>query len=187
MRPVVADIALRAPVFRHLLGWVGAIGASKPSMSRALQEGNSLMLIPGGVAEMFYSTPGKETILLRGRKGFVRLALETGTDLVPVYCFGNTRTLTLAPFIRLFETLARRLQFALVMFYGRWGLPVPHKVPLLYAVGARIPVVRLAKEHITPEVVDALHDRFVAAMAALYDKYAVTYAGDATAAVLTIL
>jgi hypothetical protein len=36
-------------------------------------------------------------------------------------------------------------------------------------------------------VVDALHERFVVAMAALYEKYKLVYAGDSAAAVLTII
>ena len=108
MRPVTADAALKMPVFRHLLGWVGAVGASKQSMLRTLRNGDSLCLIPGGIAEMFLSRPGQknthsalvlrrfhrihhtgqDTVLLNNRKGFVRLALEAGVDLVPTYCFG---------------------------------------------------------------------------------------------------
>jgi len=91
MRPVTADMALRFPVFRHLLGWVGAIGASSSSMQKHLKQGDSLCLIPGGIAEMFLTTPTEDIALLRERKGFVRIALQTGVDIVPVYCFGNNQ------------------------------------------------------------------------------------------------
>lgn len=35
--------------------------------------------------------PSKERIMLRRRKGFVRVAVETGTSIVPVYHFGCTQ------------------------------------------------------------------------------------------------
>lgn len=171
MRPVTADMALRAPVFRHLLGWVGAIGASRKSMKKALAEGNSLCLIPGGMAEMFRSTPTKDIVLLNARKGFIRLAIETGTDVVPSYCFGNSELLTLAPLSRRLESFSRHLRLSLLFFWGRWGLPIPFKRPLLYAVGAPIRIAKLPADQITQAHVDKVHAEFVAAVLALYDKY----------------
>ena len=42
---------------------------------------NALTLMPGGIDEMFYGTAGRgEEILLARRKGFCRIALETGAS-----------------------------------------------------------------------------------------------------------
>lgn len=35
--------------------------------------------------------PSKERIKLLNRKGFVRVAVETGTSIIPVYHFGGTQ------------------------------------------------------------------------------------------------
>ena len=47
-------------------------------------------LNPGGIAEMFHTQDAHETVFLRHRKGFVKLAIQHGVPLVPGYCFGNT-------------------------------------------------------------------------------------------------
>lgn len=53
--------------------------------------GRSVGVIPGGIAEMFeYLGPDSSTEVLKlcGRKGFVNLALKTGSQIVPCYTFG---------------------------------------------------------------------------------------------------
>lgn len=51
----------------------------------------------GGVAEVFEtdSVTGDEAVVLRNRKGLVKLAIRTGAALVPCYLFGNTRLFSL--------------------------------------------------------------------------------------------
>ncbi|KPI87957.1 hypothetical protein ABL78_2948 [Leptomonas seymouri] len=52
---------------------------------------NHLMLFPGGASEaLLSSSHGPARVLLRRRKGFLRLALHTQSGLVPVYTFGET-------------------------------------------------------------------------------------------------
>ena len=40
--------------------------------------GHSVVIIVGGAAEMLENEPGTYNLILKNRKGFVRLALETG-------------------------------------------------------------------------------------------------------------
>lgn len=179
MRPVAADMALRFPIFRQLCGWVGAIGASPSNISKHLRAGESLCLIPGGIAEMFYSSPKKDIALLRDRKGFVRLALENGADIVPVYCFGNNKVLKMASWVHHLQWISRLMRASILFFWGRWGLPIPFKVPLLYAVGAPIHVPTMAKNDITQAHIDQIHAHFIDAMEQLYAKYK-SVAGQST-------
>lgn len=46
----------------------------------------------GGEREAMLNTSGRDIVYLRARRGFVRLALEAGAQLVPVFGFGNTDT-----------------------------------------------------------------------------------------------
>ena len=54
---------------------------------------------------MFMHAEDKEIIKLRDRKGFVRLAVEAGADLVPCYHFGNSQLFRFGP--RWLEPYAR--------------------------------------------------------------------------------
>ncbi len=47
----------------------------------------SLALVPGGATEALYSHPSRDVVYLRKRGGFVKLALETGAHLLPVFSF----------------------------------------------------------------------------------------------------
>jgi len=52
-------------------------------------KGQSIMLAIGGATESLYAGPGTMDLVLRRRKGFVRVALQTGASLVPVINFGE--------------------------------------------------------------------------------------------------
>lgn len=43
----------------------------------------------GGAPEALLAKPGKPEIILNARKGFIKLAIQLGTDLVPVFGFGE--------------------------------------------------------------------------------------------------
>eukprot|EP00879_Flechtneria_rotunda_P030739 GHRR01033412.1.p1 GENE.GHRR01033412.1~~GHRR01033412.1.p1 ORF type:complete len:368 (-),score=119.54 GHRR01033412.1:197-1300(-) len=58
--------------------------------------GVSVGLMVGGIAEMFMIRKDHERIKLKDRKGFVRIALEHGTDILPVYMFGANQVLNMA-------------------------------------------------------------------------------------------
>ena len=47
------------------------------------------MLIVGGASEAYNSDPDEIRLVLNRRKGFVKLALQYGRPLVPVFSFGE--------------------------------------------------------------------------------------------------
>lgn len=51
--------------------------------------GNMVVLLPGGVQEIRYAEQNKFKLKLESRKGFIRLAMETGSSLVPILSFGE--------------------------------------------------------------------------------------------------
>ena len=75
-------------------------------------------------------------IVLRKRKGLVRIALETGAPLVPFVCFGNTRVAQPATDgLGVMEALSRLLGVSLIWPAGRWGLCIPKRVPVTVVMG----------------------------------------------------
>ena len=61
-----------------------------------LNKNLTLGISTGGVAEVFEtSINGNEVIVLKSRKGLVKLAFRTGAALVPCYLLGNTHLLSL--------------------------------------------------------------------------------------------
>jgi Diacylglycerol acyltransferase len=89
----VASALLYTPILKHVLGIFGLISASKHSMQRTLKKkgvDGTIVLYVGGMAELFLSCHQEEKLYLLKRKGFIKLALQEGIDVVPVYLFANS-------------------------------------------------------------------------------------------------
>ncbi|VDO41272.1 unnamed protein product, partial [Onchocerca flexuosa] len=71
----------------------GLIDCSKESLHYVLNTTNSInnivVLIVGGAEEALDAHPGSHILTLNKRKGFIKIAIETGAQLVPMYCFGE--------------------------------------------------------------------------------------------------
>ncbi|CAM9441899.1 unnamed protein product [Hapterophycus canaliculatus] len=96
-----------------------------------------------------------------------------GVSLVPVYVFGNSETFKRVPLPAVLENLSRMLKASLVLFWGRWGLPIPFKVPLTFAVGESLEVEKNLSP--SPEQVDAVHARFCEALVGVFDRWKGAY------------
>ena len=83
---VAASSVFSIPFWRHFVAWVGSVPASRANFVRLLRRG-SVAVIVGGIAEMYMQHARRERIVLRNRKGFVRIAVEQGLDggIIPVY------------------------------------------------------------------------------------------------------
>ena len=206
-RPVlvaVASAVLACPGFGQLARWFGFVAASRASLARVLAAddpetatenggggggtgggtgggvSHDVALIPGGVAEVLvFSQPPVDTLYLARRRGFCRLALQHGADLVPVYCFGETRTfIQYTDFARgLREALSRRCRVVCQLFRGRWFTLIPFRQPLRVVVGDPVRLSGSPHAEGTPIArpthaqVDALHARYVAALRALFEAH----------------
>lgn len=72
---------------------------SRPSFKNAVQTVGSVLLIPGGQREMIGSSSKSLEIRIDVKhKGFIRLGMEMGASLVPVFNFGGNRTFDNLPF-----------------------------------------------------------------------------------------
>ena len=174
LRPVVASATKMMPIFGHFIKMLGAVDASAESVDKALAKGLSLGINPGGIAEMFWTypragtKPDEEYALVNGRKGFIRLAIKHGVAVVPVFVFGSSKVLKRID-LPIVETISRWLKASLILFWGRWGLPIPLPVNLWYAVGDAIETVKCDSP--SPQEVDRIHELFVEQLQKLFDRY----------------
>ena len=113
--------------------------------------------------------PDEEYTLLSDRKGFVRLALQHGTTLVPVFCFGASQLFSRILMPSILETISRYLRTSMILFYGKAGLPIPYEAPLTYAVGEAI----LLNKSTNPseEQVDWVHNVFKKALVGAFETH----------------
>ncbi|BDA49182.1 Diacylglycerol O-acyltransferase 2 [Coccomyxa sp. Obi] len=167
LRGGIASIMFQLPVVKHNYAWAGCMPAEYKRMLAHLREpGAALSVIPEGIAGIFLAQDTRvETIFLSKRKGFVRLAIQAGADLVPVYHLGQSQLLTFwGP-----EKLSRRWRASIGIFWGAWGLPLPRKHPIISLVGAPIPVKQ--EDHPSQEQIDKVHGQFAAEIKKLFDDH----------------
>ena len=77
------------PFYREWLQMIGFIVASKRNIIQRLKSGKSVMLVPGGASEALHAHPGCFDLYLSNRKGFIKVAMETGCCIVPCLGFGE--------------------------------------------------------------------------------------------------
>ncbi len=125
---------------------------------------------------MFENYPNSkhETILLKKRKGFVKLALESGASIVPCYVFGNTSAMTvIADPWGILQSISRKIGIALAIAVGRYGFPVPFRVPITLVLGKPIQVPKNPKA--SEEEVDRIHSEVLNAFEDLFGRYKSDY------------
>ena len=92
-RVLAASFCFYIPGYRDLLLAGGVCDAARYCAQQLLTKyRKSIMLVPGGATEALYAWPGANVLVLRKRRGFVKLALQTGASLVPCYNFGENDT-----------------------------------------------------------------------------------------------
>ncbi|KJE94068.1 2-acylglycerol O-acyltransferase 2-A [Capsaspora owczarzaki ATCC 30864] len=91
-RVLAATFCFYLPLYRDLLLASGVVDAARYSAHKIMRNGYSITLVPGGATEALYANPDKDVVVLKKRRGFVRLALEHGASLVPVFGFNENNT-----------------------------------------------------------------------------------------------
>lgn len=182
-----ADVVAYVPYLRNFLFWLSAGSASYSVLRDGLVEGKSaavnaagrkpkhLYILPGGVAEIFTSKPGYNAIVFKSRKGLVKLSIDTRAELVPCYVFGGTDFFhTLATSDSVLSSISRKLKMGITIFWGQFGLPIPFPAKVTMVIGKPIPPPAVKdlndKEELSGAVND-LHETFMKAIVALFDRY----------------
>ncbi|GAB5372364.1 hypothetical protein AAMO2058_001658800 [Amorphochlora amoebiformis] len=142
IRGITASVLFYIPWVRHFMAWLGALPATKKNFIDAFESAGSCSVLPGGIAEMFLVNPHEERIYFKKRFGYIKVAVESGVDIVPVYHFGNSMTLNVLGRSDFIRYLSRKLKASLVLPYGKWGLPIPFRQQIVTVVGEAIPVVK---------------------------------------------
>lgn len=183
-RGLASSAALRPPIFKQVLRSIGVIDASRQVARKALENGESLGISTGGVAEIFLTNEDDECILLKERIGLIKLAIRTGSDIAPCYLFGNTKLLNcwagegIPGLSYILEKLSRRFGFALILIYGRFFLPVPFRKPILAVMGRPIETHQIKCEDPTPEQIQMIQKKLFGEMERIFNTYKPYYGWD---------
>jgi len=151
---LISSHLFRVPIARDFLAAVGAREVSRVAFNTALNQGKSVILVPGGVKEMRYSDSQTEEIAICvSHKGFARMAIQHGVDLVPMFSFGETKLLDFA-YPKLQKIFWKIFGIPFPLFTGRWGLPIPRQQEITVLLGEPIAISK--KEEPSQAEVDEL-------------------------------
>lgn len=170
------------PFWRHLMVWMGCGDASASCIRKTLQSGpgSSVMLVVGGAEESLLAKPNTNDLLLFRRKGFIKIALQHGAPLVPVYGFGennvyNVSELAEEPLVRrILQKVKRYTGFAIPLIVGRgfftfrFGL-LPHRRPIVVVVGEPIELPKIANP--SDAELEYWQSRYIDALQRVYKEH----------------
>ncbi|KAM8974937.1 2-acylglycerol O-acyltransferase 2 [Pelodytes ibericus] len=177
----------RAPFFRDYIMCGGLIPSDRESAAYLLKNsngGNAVIIAVGGAPESLDARPGAYSLLLRNRKGFVKLAIQHGASLVPVFSFGENELFDQVenPRGSWLRTIQEKLQkvmgVALPLFHARgvfqysFGL-LPYRKPICTVVGKPIKVVENANP--TSEEIDQMHKLYMEELSKLFEEHKTKY------------
>nr|XP_056719383.1 2-acylglycerol O-acyltransferase 2-A-like [Euleptes europaea] len=177
----------KVPFFRDYLMSGGLVSSEKASASYLLSReggGQVAVVAVGGPPESLDARPGAFTLQILSRKGFIKMALQHGAALVPVFSFGENELFNQVPnpegsFIRTMqERLQKAMGLALPLFHARgvfqysFGL-LPFRRPIRTVVGAPILVPKIP--HPSPEAIDQLHKLYLEKLVQLFEDNKVKY------------
>ncbi|TAQ89679.1 hypothetical protein B7494_g1984 [Chlorociboria aeruginascens] len=142
--------------------------------------GRAITIVVGGARESLDAQPYSLKLVLKRRKGFVKMALRTGADLVPVLAFGENDLYDQFqaeehPGIHKFQLLVKKvLGFTIPLFHARGifnydvGLQ-PYRRPLNIVVGKPIKVAMSLKPE--QSEIDRVHEEYVTELERLWDLW----------------
>lgn len=171
IKTAVASVVLKIPVLKHVMGIFNLTDASASNLRKILQkngEEGSIVLYVGGMAELFYCSREIEKLYLSKRKGFIKLALRSGVDIIPIYMFGNTSVLSVLTH-GILADISRKLKLSATLFWGKWYLPIPRDDKILYVSGKPITIPHIPEP--TSEDVDKHHAIYVKEVERIFETY----------------
>ena len=149
--------------------------------------GRAITIVIGGARESLDARPGTMRLVLGRRKGFVKLAIRSGADLVPVLAFGENElyeqvNATEHPRVHRFQLLVKKLMgFTIPLFHARGvfnydvGM-MPYRKSLNVVVGR--PIKLIQKTHPGKDYVDNVHAEYVKELTRIWDEWKDTFAKD---------
>eukprot|EP01102_Stenamoeba_stenopodia_P011565 TRINITY_DN3569_c0_g1_i1.p1 TRINITY_DN3569_c0_g1~~TRINITY_DN3569_c0_g1_i1.p1 ORF type:complete len:483 (+),score=64.09 TRINITY_DN3569_c0_g1_i1:310-1758(+) len=165
-----ATVMFYTPFMRDVISWFGTRDVSRRTIEKLLDEGRSVLLLPGGQSEMLYAgSEQPEVVVSRKHKGFVRMAIEKGASVVPMFSFGENEILDNIGTKKIQRWFVKYLKLNPHFPYGRWFLPIPRPVRVTVILGDPIRVEQ--QENPSEEYIDEIHEKYFAHLQEIFEKH----------------
>ena len=189
------DSNFRIPLYRDYALRMGLASVSRESCENLLSRGGrnregmgrAITIVVGGARESLDAQPHSLRLVLARRKGFVKLAIRTGADLVPVLAFGENELYDQVqpdhhPVVHKMQLLVKKFMgFTVPLFHARGifnydvGM-MPYRRPLNVVVGR--PILVLQQKVPDEKYVEELHAEYVKELTRIWDEWKDVFAKE---------
>jgi 1-acyl-sn-glycerol-3-phosphate acyltransferase len=147
------DMLMATPGVGAYFRRMGVLPAAPDSISAALAAGHDVALWPGGEVDSLRKWSDRDRAVLAGRKGFVRLAINTGVPIVPIATVGGPDSM---PVLLSGRRIAKTLQLDKVLRLKRFPITLSAPWGIAPAILPEIPLPTKIRTAFQPPVeVDA--------------------------------
>ncbi|CAI5728839.1 unnamed protein product [Peronospora effusa] len=117
-RWLVSENLFWFPGMKDLLHWMDFSCVAKSTFHRFMATGQNVCLLPGGFEEATIYERGKHRVYIKKRFGFIKLALQHGYKVHPVYTFGEEYAYHTFPYLLKLRLKLNEFKIPVVFFYG---------------------------------------------------------------------
>jgi 2-acylglycerol O-acyltransferase 2 len=187
------DSNFRIPLYREYALRMGLASVSRESCENLLSKGGrngegmgrAITIVVGGARESLDAIPYTLRLVVKRRKGFVKLAIRQGADLVPVLAFGENDIYdqfdsAAHPWIHKGQMAVKKLMgFTVPLFHARGvfnydvGM-MPYRRPINIVVGR--PVRILQNKNPDQAYIDEIHGKYVDELKRIWEDWKDTFA-----------
>lgn len=163
LRGLADSMHFKIPVWRDwITNSLGAVEASRENCDIIMLRKESLVVFPGGTREICKKRGDKYVLKWSDRKGFVRMAMKHGYDIIPVAAVGAEEAFTIVKdsndilnspfgkflkFIGVAEKYFKNGELMPPVVSGIGGTIFPKPVKLYFSFGKRISTKQYKKEY----------------------------------------
>jgi len=160
-RSVADHLFFKIPYLGDLVTAVGAIDGTCDNAKRLLADEELICVAPGGMREALRPSSQRYQILWEKRKGFARIALETGTPVVLAVCPKADDLYEVYP-SRLTAWAYQKFKVPLFLARGIGLSPIPRPVKLIHFLSEPIqPPPPAADPAVFAQQLDDFHQRLI--------------------------
>lgn len=173
IKVLVASSLFVIPFVREVSLWTGCVDARRFVAERVLDNGDSILVFPGGISEQIATSYQQEKVYLKSRKGFIKLAMRKNIPVIPSYVFGVSDYYYTFDYAFPFRKwLEKSFGIGIPLAYGLWGslfCPLPVKTTIVFGK----PMIFETKVIGIPssEELDTAHEKFCKALQDLFDEH----------------
>jgi hypothetical protein len=156
------------PLISDLNIWSDIVSCAKNDMISYMSKGINVGLIPGGFEEASIYQRLRHRVFLRGRKGFIKYALQYGYRIQPAYVFGEELTYWQYNFPQSIALWLNRYKIPATLFIGKYLFLPDNDIDVTVVVGKCLQLPKI--ESPSNEEVDKYHGLYLKELEGIFER-----------------